>query len=133
VYFVELGVAERVMFLGKVVKGVRFLKAFYYFVFPSSLEGFGLALVEAIAAKIPVIYSNIKVIQSLIINHSYQSPVGNVGLLTHKMVKADSVGYKKNEEIALEQYSFAKNNFDLMSNMEKYRNLFSRLMLGGIE
>ncbi|HAT4119820.1 TPA: glycosyltransferase [Clostridium perfringens] len=55
----ELNVERNIHFLGKIDNISGFLDDIDIFVLPSRYEGFGLALVEAIACKVPVIASNI--------------------------------------------------------------------------
>ena len=55
----ELQVAERVRFLGVVPDTLPVLHAADAYLMPSSLEGFGIAAVEAMAAGAPVILSDV--------------------------------------------------------------------------
>lgn len=52
---VELGVADSVRFLGQVPNGRRYFKAFDLFALTSDHEPFGMVLLEAMAAGVPVI------------------------------------------------------------------------------
>lgn len=54
----ELGVAESVRFLGQVPNGRRLFKAFDAFVLSSDHEPFGMVLLEAMAAGVPLICSD---------------------------------------------------------------------------
>ncbi|MGQ9525819.1 MAG: glycosyltransferase family 4 protein, partial [Armatimonadota bacterium] len=54
-----LGVDARFRILGLVLDVPAFLAGLDVFVFPSRSEGFGLALVEALAAGLPCIASNV--------------------------------------------------------------------------
>ncbi|MBD9414023.1 glycosyltransferase [Pseudomonas sp. PDM16] len=51
----ELGVIDSVRFLGQVAGGRRYFKAFDLFVLSSDHEPFGMVLLEAMAAEVPVI------------------------------------------------------------------------------
>ena len=51
----ELGVADRVRFLGQVAQGRRYFKAFDVFALSSDHEPFGMVLLEALAAGVPLI------------------------------------------------------------------------------
>ncbi|MEO4045481.1 glycosyltransferase [Pseudomonas sp. CAU 1711] len=51
----ELGVGEAVRFLGQIAQGRRYFKAFDVFVLSSDHEPFGMVLLEAMAAGVPVI------------------------------------------------------------------------------
>lgn len=55
---VELGVSERVRFLGQVPQGRRYFKAFDVFALTSDHEPFGMVLLEAMAAGVPLIGSD---------------------------------------------------------------------------
>jgi len=44
---------------GEIIDANRFIKAFDVFVLPSSMEGFGMVLLEAMAGKIPTIATNV--------------------------------------------------------------------------
>lgn len=52
---IDLGVAESVRFLGQVANGRRYFKAFDLFALTSDHEPFGMVLLEAMAAGVPVI------------------------------------------------------------------------------
>lgn len=54
----ELGVAEQVRFLGQVANARRYFKAFDLFALTSDHEPFGMVLLEAMAAGVPVIASD---------------------------------------------------------------------------
>lgn len=51
----ELGLEQRVRFLGQVAHGRRYFRAFDVFALSSDHEPFGMVLVEAMAAEVPVI------------------------------------------------------------------------------
>lgn len=53
-----LGVGERVRFLGQVAKARRFIQAFDLFVLSSDHEPFGMVVLEAMAARVPVLATN---------------------------------------------------------------------------
>ena len=55
---VELGVSDAVRFLGQVPNGRRYFKAFDVFALTSDHEPFGMVLLEAMAAGVPVICSD---------------------------------------------------------------------------
>jgi glycosyltransferase involved in cell wall biosynthesis len=55
----ELGIAKEVTFLGHVAEVPTFLKALDGFVMPSRHEGFPLAVLEALAATLPVVASRV--------------------------------------------------------------------------
>lgn len=62
----DLNLAERVHFLGAVPRAVDYLAAFDVFAFPSASEGFGLALVEAMAAGLSIVSNRIEPLTSML-------------------------------------------------------------------
>ena len=67
----ELGIAERVTFLGQVADVTPLLTEAHIFLLPSRWEGFGLAAVEAMNAALPVIASDVPGVREIVI------PAGN--------------------------------------------------------
>ena len=61
----ELCIANRVLFLGQRNDVADVLKALDVFVFPSFREGFGLALLEAMASGLPIIASDIPIFREI--------------------------------------------------------------------
>lgn len=54
----SLGISEHVVFTGKIAEGKRYFKAFDVFALTSDHEPFGMVLLEAMAAGLPIICSN---------------------------------------------------------------------------
>lgn len=61
----KLNITERCIFCGFQINAVNYLKHFDFFIASSRSEGFGLALIEAVQQKIPVICSDIEVFKEL--------------------------------------------------------------------
>lgn len=61
----DLGLSNHVLFLGNRSDVPVILKALDVFVFPSLREGFGLALLEAMASKIPIVASDIPIFREI--------------------------------------------------------------------
>lgn len=64
------GVGDNVFLLGHVPEAPHYLKAFDLFVLPSRSESLGYVLLEAGAAELPVVASNIGGIPEVIVDHS---------------------------------------------------------------
>ncbi|MEO6118144.1 MAG: glycosyltransferase [Methylotenera sp.] len=54
----SLGISEHVIFTGKILEGRKYFKAFDVFTLTSDHEPFGMVLLEAMAAGLPIICSN---------------------------------------------------------------------------
>ena len=65
----ENGLEKKVFLLGQVPDAHRFLPAFDIFVLPSVKEGFPWVLIEAMAAKLPVVATNVGAVPEIIDDH----------------------------------------------------------------
>lgn len=77
----ELGVSERVRFLGQVPEGRRYFKAFDVFALTSDHEPFGMVLLEAMAAGVPVICSDCGGGREVVQGSGQLFPLGDAGAL----------------------------------------------------
>ncbi|MCW8816356.1 MAG: glycosyltransferase family 4 protein, partial [Ignavibacteriaceae bacterium] len=64
----KLNISNSVNFLGKFVDVIPFYNRMDIFVLPSILEGFGIVLLEAMAAGIPIVATNVDGIREVVIN-----------------------------------------------------------------
>jgi L-malate glycosyltransferase len=74
----EMGIRDKVLFLGKITSPERILCISDLFLLPSETESFGLAALEAMAAGVPVISSNTGGIPEVNI-HNVTGMLSNVG------------------------------------------------------
>lgn len=81
----ELGVAERVRFLGQVPGIDRYFRAFDSFVLSSDHEPFGMVLLEAMAAGIPVVSSDCGGAREVVADPGWRFPLGDAGALGARM------------------------------------------------
>lgn len=118
----SLGLNQRVKLLGNIKSAHCYLNAFDFFVFPSLREGFGLALVEAMAAKVPVIFSDLDIFKTLAIEHKYMAGAGDVTGLVHKMEEAACDEVKVRESNVAKQYIYARDHFSIDKTISSYGN-----------
>lgn len=85
----ELGILDKVKFLGKTTEVERLLCISDLFLLPSDKESFGLSALEAMAAGVPVISSNTGGIPEVNIDGEtgYTADVGDVQTMGNKAVK----------------------------------------------
>jgi glycosyltransferase involved in cell wall biosynthesis len=94
----KLNITDRCNFCGFQVNAVNYLKHFDFYIMPSRSEGFGLALIEAVQQKIPVICSDIQVFEELLTNEevTFFKP-GDLTSLSEALKMADRTGIKKTD------------------------------------
>ncbi len=117
----QLGVANRVRFLGNQQDVPSLMGCGDIFLFPSELESFGLAPLEAMACEMPVIASDSGGVPEVVVHgeSGYLAPVGDVDRMAEYAIelgrspelraKMGTAGRKRAEtvftpEIAMEQY-----------------------------
>lgn len=84
----NLGIADQVRFLGHVRHGRRYFKAFDLFVLTSDHEPFGMVLLEAIAAKVPVVCTDCGGGREVVEGVGKLFPLGDSAALATELVKA---------------------------------------------
>ncbi len=98
---VELGVNESVVFTGNVPNAKRYFKAFDVFVLTSDHEPFGMVLLEAMAAEVPLICSDCGGGAEIAGNAGLLFKLGDSIALADALGK--SVGIKKNDTQPVQQ------------------------------
>lgn len=124
----DLGTCDLVTFLGKVKDTERVLAASDLFILPSETESFGLAALEAMAAKTPVISTNTGGIPE--VNKQgisgYLSDIGNV-----EEMAANALKILANDD-TLSQFKEGAFNearkFDIHSVLPKYEELYTKVV-----
>jgi N-acetyl-alpha-D-glucosaminyl L-malate synthase BshA len=124
----ELNVCHLVKFLGKVKDTERILSISDVFILPSESESFGLAALEAMAARTPVISTNTGGIPEVNKNEvsGFLSNVGDVKSMaenTLKIIKDDQTLTK----FKIGAYKQAK-IFDIHTVLPQYEELYNRLV-----
>lgn len=124
----ELGVCHDVRFLGKQDAIEEILSVSDLFLMPSSSESFGLAALEAMACKVPVISTNSGGLPELNVNGvtGYLSDVGNVDEMAANAISVleDCDRLLQFKEAALNR---AK-DFQLSNIMPKYENYYNEVI-----
>jgi len=87
---VELGVSDSVRFLGQVSNGRRYFKAFDVFALTSDHEPFGMVLLEAMAAGVPVIGTDCGGGREVLAGSGVMFPLGDSAALAKLL--SDAVG-----------------------------------------
>jgi glycosyltransferase involved in cell wall biosynthesis len=105
---IDLGIEQRVRFLGQVPQARRVFKAFDIFVLSSDHEPFGMVLLEAMAAGVPIIASNCGGAPEIARGHGQLFSFGNIDELALLLKSANSKveNFRQNyEKVVLEKLS----------------------------
>src|SRR3989338_6549087 len=125
----ELGISDKVVFLGFQINPFKYMKRATVFVLSSLHEGFGNVLVEAMACGTPVISTNCKSGPSEIIEDGKSGilvPVSDYQSLSKAIIKVlsdDSLRQKFSAE-GLERVK----HFSVQKNIRGYEKVFQELM-----
>ncbi len=124
----DLGIEQDVKYLGKTNEVERVLCMSDLFLLPSSSESFGLAALEAMAAKVPVISTNTGGIPEVNLDAitGYLSNVGDVDEMIANSLKI-LTNPKLKEELSANAFARAK-EFDIQNIVPQYEELYKRVV-----
>jgi glycosyltransferase involved in cell wall biosynthesis len=131
----ELGISSSVRFLGKQSRPYiyRELQTYDLLVQPSHYEGFGLAIVEAMAANLPVLVSDIEGPMEVIDmgNLGWSFRDGDDADCSAKIMNIISVAYSKEgqERISRTRISAAQ-KYEIRETADSYRSAYSDILNG---
>jgi len=125
----ELGVLDRITFVGVVDRVAPLLAAADLFLLPSSTESFGLVALEAMASSVPVIASDVGGIPE-VVEHGvsgFLSPVGDVDAMAENAIAllSDDDVYCRFSEAARRR---AIEHFDYRGLVSEYEKLYRRVL-----
>ena len=124
----ELGICDRVKYLGKQEAIEELFAISDLMILPSESESFGLAALEAMACHVPVISSNTGGLPELMQDeyNGYMSDVGDIQSMAVNAIKIlktdDTLEQFKNNAIETAK------NFDLQFILPKYENYYSEII-----
>lgn len=121
----DLGISSKIHLLGFRQDALQYIKAFDIFVMPSLAEGLGLALLEAMSAKIPIIASSVPAMLPLITGAGAQSvQPGNVNDLVIALSNYLEITDAEREGLGNNAYNYLCGMHDLKSFQKKYLEIF---------
>jgi len=128
---VRLGLADRVFMLGFRENAASYVKAFDIFAMPSTREGLGLALLEGMAGKLPVVASDIPAMRPLIEGaHGIAVPPGDVGALSAALEQYLKLDTKTLQDKGAQSYNYVVENHSLDEFRNKYLNFIETFLDG---
>jgi len=121
---VRLGVADRVFMLGFRENAASYVNAFDIFAMPSTREGLGLALLEGMAGKLPVVASDIPAMRPLIEGaHGIALPPGDVDALSSALEKYLKLDTQTLQDAGAQSYQYVLQSHGLDEFKNKYLGL----------
>ncbi|WP_158797124.1 N-acetyl-alpha-D-glucosaminyl L-malate synthase BshA [Pedobacter sp. L105] len=129
----DLGICDHVRFLGKQDAIEEILSVADLFLMPSETESFGLAALEAMACKVPVISSNAGGLPELNVDGfcGYMSNVGDV-----EDMAAKAISILENDEVLnqFKENAFTRaQDFDLKKILPHYIEFYNRIISKHLE
>lgn len=121
----ELGIQDKVHFVGSFSDSDKsiILSSFDCFVFPSFAEGFGIALVEAMAIGVPIIASNLDVLKDVGGDTINYFQYGDSVSLENEIISiSESI---KDSSIDVKPEISRARNFSMQNFWREYSNLYS--------
>lgn len=120
----RLDISEKVIFCGNVENIPEFLSNIDILVLPSRYEGFGLAIIEGMAAKIPVIASDIDGPRMIIKDkYGYLFPVNDYKALSKQLILC-----LQNQDKTIEDaYLYVSQNYSIEYMIDNYTKIYIKL------
>jgi L-malate glycosyltransferase len=120
----KMGISDRVEFCGFRSNAVQYFRHFDFFTMPSRSEGFGLALIEAVRQKVPVICSDLPVFKELLsTSEATFFKLEDITSLTQALRTSMELG-KKKADLAYARY---QSQYTDRIMAKKYYDLYSAL------
>ena len=119
----ELNLQKRVLFLGVVPDAVNYFKAFDSFLLSSDHEPFGMVLLEAIIAEVPVVATNAGGAKEIIKNPQWLFEVGDEKKLSELMRAMYQLDEAQKQAINKENRQWLEQNFTDEAVKQAFWNL----------
>lgn len=122
----EQGVQNRVKFVGHVPQAHKYFKAFDAFALPSFREGLSIALLEAMASRLPLIISDIPMSTAVADPDSIVFAPGDVDSIERALVAFLEKNNKQRERNGRENRSLVERKYDIRIFKKSYVDLVRR-------
>jgi len=119
-----LGLGDRVVLCGTVPDAMRYVRAFDMFIMPSLQEGLGLALLEGMCGRLPVMGSDIPAMQPLLQGAGGRSfPPGDEAEIAQALNEYLALNDEARTALGERAYSYLLREHDIDDFRDKYRQL----------
>ena len=118
---VQLGVENRVLFLGFKVDAYRFIPFFDVFCMPSRSEGFGVSMIEAAAYAKPIVSTNLSIFSEIFSDtESIKFPIDNIKECADAIIKAYNYS-----DLGYNAFNKFENKYSPYKFYQKYIQIYS--------
>lgn len=126
----DKGISDKVIITGEFPTEdlVKYYSAFDFFVFPTLAEGFGLVLIEALYAGLPVICSDLDVLKEVAGDTATYFRTGDSSDLAKKMIEAYERYVNNDDEPRLKGKQRVSSMFTMEAFVDNYVLLYERLL-----
>ncbi len=114
---------DHVVLTGAIPDAYRYEKAFNVFILPSHAEAFGISLLEAMAAKVPIIASDVGGIPAVLGNIGKLVPAQNIDALAYAMTEYSQLNSNEYHAIGNALHERLLTHFDTELFHKKYKSL----------
>lgn len=118
-----LGITERVIFTGQIDNAASYFKAFDSFILPSYQEAFGLVLLEAICAELPIVASRVGGITEVLEDNEFLFTSGDSKQLAQRLLRVFQLSANEKEVISQINLQRATNNFSVEAVKKQFWQL----------
>ena len=126
-YVNQHNLEDKVRLVGYIDQAARVVRALDVFMFPSESEGFGLALLEAMAAGVPAIVHNVEPLRGIIAGCGDAVDCADVNAISNAMNAQCALTPEVRAEKGRAHFQRAMANYDIKQYREAYRFLVERL------
>ncbi len=119
----QLAIEQRVIFTGVVPDANRYFKAFDSFVLSSDHEPFGMVLLEAMVAGIPMVVSESGGAPEVCGDSGFMFPLGDVYNLARQMLTVAKLGENQIEQLKNDMACRVESRFSATSAQKQFMNI----------
>jgi len=116
-----------VILTGNIFDAYQYLPAFDVFLLSSLSEAFGLVVLEAMIASLPVIATDVGGVKSVLSDKGKLIPAANISALTIAMNEYIQLETQQLRSLGSDLHERAVNNFSITDYHKHYRNLVKNL------
>lgn len=128
-YVTEHHLGDKVFLVGDTPRALRYLRALDVFVFPSESEGFGIALLEAMALSLPTIVNRVEPLVSIVSGCGVQVDSRDIEALSEAMAYYCDISETERRELGQKHYQRVAELYDIEGYRTSYRTLVENLLL----